>query len=153
MRLEDDDILASTLYRLVDSDKSMQRQHFSIEDMKKCVIRDVENLLNTRGQIFSIPDAYKETKDSLLSYGIKDFTSQNPRSSFVRQELRSDIENAIKQFEPRLENLSVILEESKQGKRELVFRINALLVADPAVEQISFDTYFDMNNGEYRVST
>ncbi len=153
MRLEDDDIIASTLYRLVDSDKSMQRQHFSIEDMKKCIIRDVENLLNTRGQIFLIPDANKESRDSLLSYGIKDFTSQNPRSSFVRQELRADIENSIKQFEPRLKNLSVILEESKQSKRELMFRINALLVADPAVEQVSFDTYFDMNNGEYRVST
>ena len=131
----------------------MQDRHFGIEQMKKCVIRDVENLLNTRCQIFSVPDAYKEVYDSVFVYGIRDFTSQNPRDSFVRQELRSGIEKAIKQFEPRLENISVILEDSKQSKRNLVFRINALLVVPPSVEQVTFDTFFDINSGEYSVST
>lgn len=153
MKQDQQNIISSILYRLAYTEKPMQDRHFGIEQMKKCVIRDVENLLNTRCQIFSVPDAYKEANDSLLGYGIKDFTSQNPRDSFVRQELRSGIEKAIKQFEPRLENLSVILEESKQSKRDLVFRINALLVVDPAVEQVTFDTFFDINSGEYSVST
>ncbi len=131
----------------------MQGRRFGMDQMKSCVIEDVESLLNTRCKIFSVPDAYKEVNDSLLGYGIKDFTSQNPKDLSVRQELRSGIEKTIKQFEPRLEKLSVILEESKQNKRNLVFRISAMLEMGPVVEQVVFDTFFDVNSGKYSVST
>ncbi len=151
MKQDQQNVISSILYRLAYTEKPMQDRHFGIEQMKKCVIRDVENLLNTRCQIFSV-EAYKEVNNSILVYGLKDFTSHNPRDSFVRQELRSGIEKAIKQFEPRLENISVILEDSKQNKRDIAFRINALLVAHPAVEQVTFDTYFNINSGKYSIS-
>ncbi len=152
MKQDQQDIISSILYRLAYTEKPAQHHEFNLAQMKRCVIRDVENLLNTRGQLFSVPDAFKEVNDSLIVYGIRDFTSQNPADSFVRQELRSSIEKTIKQFEPRLENLSVTLGETKKSKRDIVFRINALLVVHPAVEQVTFDTYFDINNGEYSVT-
>lgn len=145
-------IPVSMLYMLVDKDKFMQHRHVSVEEMKKYVFRDVENLLNTRRKILPVPDAYKEVNSSLFVYGIRDFTSQNPRGEFLRQELRSDIEKTILQFEPRLQNLSVILEESEQSKQGIIFRINALMVVEPEVEQVTFDTVLDINTGKYIVS-
>ncbi|MHC4321133.1 MAG: type VI secretion system baseplate subunit TssE [Planctomycetota bacterium] len=142
----------SVLYMLVDKDKFMQHRHISVEGMKKYVFRDVENLLNTRRQISFVPDAYGEVNNSLFVYGIRDFTSRNPKSDLLRQELRSDIEKTILQFEPRLQNLSVLLEESKQSEHDIIFRINALMVVEPEIEQVTFDTVLDINTGEYTVS-
>ena len=147
-----ENIPVSMLYMLVDKDKFMQHRHVSIEEMKKYVFRDVENLLNTRRQIFHVPDAYVEVNNSLFVYGIRDFTSQNPSSELLRQELRSDLEKTILQFEPRLQSLSVLLEESKESEKGIIFRINAVMVVEPEAEQVTFDTVLDINTGEYTVS-
>lgn len=147
-----ENIPVSMLCILVDKDKFMQHRHVSVEEMKRYVFRDIENLLNTRRQIYLVPDAYGEVNNSLFVYGIRDFTSQNPRSEFLRQELRSDIEKTILQFEPRLQSLSVLLEESEQSKQGIIFRINALMVVEPEVEQVTFDTVLDINTGKYIVS-
>lgn len=145
-------IPVSMLYMLVDKEKFIQHRHVSVEEMKKYVFRDVENLLNTRRKILPVPDAHKEVNSSLFVYGIRDFTSQDPRGEFLRQELRSDIEKTILQFEPRLQNLSVLLEESEQSERGIIFRISALMVVEPEVEQVTFDTVLDINTGKYIVS-
>ncbi len=116
------------------------------------VIRDLENLLNTRRQILITPVEYSQVNNSLFVYGLQDFTSKNPGSPFVRQRLRQDIEKTISQFEPRLKNVTVHLETTAQNKRNLRFRIKGLLVVEPVAEPVTFDTYFDVNKGEYIIS-
>ena len=47
----------------------------------------------------------------------------------------------------------MLLEESEQSTNMIIiFRINALLVVEPEVEQVTFDTVLDINTGEYIVS-
>ncbi|MDL1967314.1 MAG: type VI secretion system baseplate subunit TssE [Deltaproteobacteria bacterium] len=148
---------ASILDRLVDdepgvSHESVQYRLVSIGQIKASVVRDLENLLNTRRQILILPVEYSHVNDSLFVYGLQDFTSKNPGSPFVKQQLRQDIEKTISQFEPRLKNVSVHLETTAQNKRTLRFRIKGLLVIEPVAEPVTFDTYFDANKGEYIIS-
>lgn len=149
-----DNIRASILDRLVDTEPGVSREPvqnrlLDISRIKSMVVRDLENLLNTRRQILWVPVSYREVNHSVFMYGIGDFTSENPRSPSVRRRLRQDIEQTISMFEPRLKNLSVRLEEDIEGGRNLRFRINGMLVVESETEPVTFDTYFDTNRGEY----
>jgi type VI secretion system protein ImpF len=111
----------------------------------------MEKLLNTKCSIYSPPPAYRELNSSLFVYGLRDFTSQNPKSQSVRQQLRQDIEKTIARFEPRLKNVTVRVETNTQNERSLRFRIIGLLTLDPITEPVTFDTFFDINRGEYTI--
>ena len=134
------------------SHEPVQYRLLSIGQIKASVVRDLENLLNTRRHIFSPPVAYREVNNSLFVYGLRDFTAQSPKSVSVRQQLRQDVEKTISRFEPRLKNVTVHLETPTEKERNLRFRISGLLVVEPVAEPVSFDTYFDVNRGQYVIS-
>jgi len=150
-------IQASILDRLIDLEPGVSREPvqyrlLTIGRAKASVVRDLENLLNTKRSVLAPPAAYREVNNSVFVYGLQDFTSQKPRSPMVRQQLRQQIERIISRFEPRLKNVKVNLEMAAQNERNLRFRITALLVVDPVTEPVTFDTYFDVSRGEYVIS-
>jgi len=111
MNQNQQNIRTSILDRLIDlepgvSHEPVQQRTFDLRQIKAAVVRDLENLLNTRRHIFAPPAALTEVNSSLLVYGLGDFTSQNPRSPSVKQQLRQDIEKTLSRFEPRLRNVS-----------------------------------------------
>ncbi len=147
----------SLLDRLVDLEprvphEPVQYRLSDIREIKISVIRDLENLLNTRKNILQPPNTCPEVVNSLFTYGLRDNSAENPKSPAVRQKLRQELEKIIITFEPRLQNVSVRAEAPQKGQRNLRFRISALLVIEPVSEPISFDTYFDLNRSEYRIS-
>lgn len=157
MKQNQQNVRASILDRLIDHEPGLSHEPVqyclvSIGQIKASVVRDLENLLNTRRQILILPVEYSQVNDSLFVYGLQDFTSKNPGSPFVKQRLRQDIEKTISRFEPRLKNVSVHLETTAQNKRNLRFRIKGMLVVEPVAEPVTFDTYFDVNKGEYIIS-
>jgi len=156
MKEKQDNIQASILDRLIDLEPQLSRESaqyrlLNLSQIKAAVIRDLENLLNTKSQIMPIPPACRELGDSVFAYGLSDFTSHNSRSPAVRQALRQNIEKAIMRFEPRLRNVTVQIEAPTEEVRSIRLRINALLVLDPVAEPVTFDTYFDINKGEYTI--
>ncbi len=157
MNENEQNVRASILDRLIDlepgvSHESVQQRTFDLRQIKAAVVRDLENLLNTRRHIISPPVALTEVNSSLLVYGLGDFTSQNPRSPTVKQQLRQDIERTISKFEPRLRNVTVQFESRNPIERNLRFRITGMLVADPLIEPVTFDTYFDINRSMVVIS-
>jgi len=154
---QNQDIHASILDRLIDEQPGISREPvrhrvLSINQIKASVIRDLENLLNTRRQITPIPAELGEVSNSLFVYGLRDFTSEDPRSPSIKQQLRNDVEKTISRFDSRLRNVIVRLEASAQNERNVRFRISGLLVVDPVTEPVTFDTFFDINRGEYVIS-
>lgn len=150
-------IQTSILDRLVDEEPQARREPvrqrmIGVNQVRNAVIRDVEELLNTRRQILVPPAACKNLNSSLFTYGLRDFTSQNPRSPSVKQQLRYELERTIARFEPRLKNVVVHLDNLPENERNLRFRITGLLVVDPISEPVTFDTYFDINRGEYLIA-
>ena len=112
----------------------------------------MENLLNTRRKIFPVPEEFREVNNSLFVYGLPDFSSLNPRSPQVKQMLRRDVEQTIAKFEPRLKNIKVKLEMSDKMAQKIHFRITGILHMEPLSEPVTFDTYFDINKGNYAIS-
>lgn len=132
--------------RLLDDDPETTREppmpaHVAMSKVVEAVRRDIQNLLNTR--LTWVDDrvlAHEEATHSLATYGIPDFTHENLGSTDSRERLQRSIATALGRFEPRLERVVVSPERVGEFKRELRFRIDAILRVDPVREPVTFDT-------------
>jgi type VI secretion system protein ImpF len=96
-------------------------------DIQAALARDLTALLNTRRATADFDPVYQESTNSLLTFGIVDFTSYNLKKGVEQEQLRKSIEMAIRRFEPRLERVSVTLEESDQTRPIVRFQVSAVL--------------------------
>ncbi len=139
-------LIVSVLDRLLDDEPGNPREQprssgMDLRALKQCVRRDLENLLNTRWRCKSWPPEMRELENSLVDYGIPDFTGINMSVPSERENLRSVVERVIRRFEPRLKNVAVaILGNVDEFDRTLRFRINAQLRTEPAPEPVTFDS-------------
>src|SRR5262249_42089142 len=97
----------SLLDRLRDLEPDQQRgpplsPTESIAAVRHSLRRDLEALLNTRRRWRSWPEGYTELEVSPVGYGISDFSAGAFNDPQRRERLRSDVEQTIRRFEPRL---------------------------------------------------
>ncbi|MGQ9575802.1 MAG: type VI secretion system baseplate subunit TssE [Thermoguttaceae bacterium] len=153
----DQPVIPSVLDRLLDEEPSNPREAPKsrtqvLRELKQSVRRDLENLLNTRWRCRSWPGHLKELDTSLVSYGIPDVTGADLSSAQRREEFRSQLERVIRHFEPRLKNVSVILlEQGEPWDRTLRFRIEGLLLVEPAPEPVAYDSAVEPATGTVEV--
>jgi type VI secretion system protein ImpF len=134
----------SFLDRLIDEAPGLQRDVApsaweQMRQAKAALCRDLTALLNTRRAEQDFDPAYEEATNSLLSFGITDFTSYNLKSAAEQEQVRRSIERAVRQFEPRLAGVEVSVEEPDPVRPELRFQISAILRAEPAAQSVVFD--------------
>jgi len=154
------DVLAtlSVLDRLIDTDPknnaeaSLTRSE-SVRRLRAAVRRDIEWLLNSRSIAVPPDAALIELNKSAYVFGLPDISSIQLSSHIEQNKLLASIERAIEIFEPRMKDVRVIpmLDASAKSIQRLDFRIEGLLLMDPAPEQVSFDTSLDGVNQTYRV--
>jgi type VI secretion system protein ImpF len=107
-------------------------------EIKEGLCRDLTALLNTRRAEQDFDRSYEESTNSMLTFGITDFTSYNLKSGIEQERVRRSIERAIRQFEPRLARVTVTLEEADPLRPVLQLQIAAVLRTETA-ETILFD--------------
>ena len=116
--------------RLAELDQSRQQD-----------LRDLESLLNTRRRCVESPADYRELKDSLVEYGIPDFTGLNMSLPAERERARLEIERVIRRYEPRLKNVAVTVQTNvDKYDRTLRLRITGVLRTEPVPERVVFDS-------------
>lgn len=123
-----------------------------LEQLKACVARDLEALLNTRAgcppQAF---DDYPQARASILNYGLLDFAAFNLGSSEDRAAVEASLKDAIERHEPRLRNVSATLHENTSVNR-LDFVIHATLELDGMAEAVNFDAMLQPSSLHYAIS-
>ncbi len=150
-------LVPSVLDRLLDEEPEVKREpgksrHQVLRELKLSVRRDLENLLNTRRRHGRRPPALGELEQSLVNYGLPDFTSLGMTSAEERDEFRRTIENVIRTCEPRFKTIAVqLLDSSEPLDRTLRFRIDALMYAHPAPEAVVFDSAIEPVTGTVEV--
>ena len=150
MTLDDDTLRAqlSVLDRLIDErpDEVQERPMTPAQTMsrlREAVRRDLEALLNTRERCRGWPQAFKEIDDSVVGYGLPDFSVLSLQGQW-RNALSRRVVEAIRRFEPRLTAVNVQFDERRETlERVARFRIEALMAADPAPEPVAFNTQID----------
>jgi type VI secretion system protein ImpF len=145
----------SLLDRLIDPESagSAIMTGYNEEKMYRAVLRDLEDLLNTRQTRHEISAEDAELAGSILSYGLPDFVSAESMSATRRIEVGNAIREVIERFEPRLRDIHVTLLSTDEAsiKQTLRFRVSARLNADPSPD-VAFDTILEMASGHYQVT-
>lgn len=137
---------ASVLDRLIDLEpdrksESEKSRHQFFTEIKESVRRDLETLLNTRFRCLSPPEGCTELETSLVNYGLPDLNVINFTSSEGRIQFCMFVEENIKKFEPRFKSVKVkLLDEQQRLDQTIRFRIEATMYADPAPEELIFDS-------------
>jgi type VI secretion system protein ImpF len=124
----------------------------SLREVKRSVSRDIEVLLNTRRELLEgTPSEYKEVPNSLLMFGLPDFTSLSILNPEHRKLIRQSVEEALNKFEPRLKSVQVTLEPPRKFDAAIHFRIDAMLRLDPGPEPVTFDAALMLGTSSYTV--
>jgi type VI secretion system protein ImpF len=147
----------SLLDRLTDLEpnSSKEAQMSSWEELrvfKASLCRDLGVLLNSRRAAEDFDPEFTEATNSLLSFGVADFTSFNLKNLPEQERVRRSIERAIRAFEPRLSRVTVSLEPPDPLKPLLRFQISALLVTGAPGEDILFDATLRRDSRRFAVS-
>lgn len=125
-----------------------------LRELKQVVRRDLEQLLNTRRPPRSWPpNIAKELDDSLISYGLPDFSGMNLSPQAQREDFRRLIEKTIRRFEPRFKSVRVqLLKNASAVDRAFRFRIEAVLRAEPHPEPVAFDSSLNITTSDFQVT-
>lgn len=146
---DDFEVRLSLLDRLIDEAPDRDREPAlsaaeAVATLRSTLRRDLEALLNAHRRWRSVPEGYTELKQSPIAWGIPDFTAGAFNDPRRREELRAEIENAIRIFEPRLARVRVSLVDAGNPlAATLRLRIDGLLRVEAAAEPIAFDTLID----------
>lgn len=156
-------LVASLLDRLCDDEPDKQHEpelkHGAAVGMiRQQVCRDLQNLLNSRWMLSPDVEQHPELEDSLLSYGLPDLQSYEVRGDREHAGLQKMIEDTIRRFEPRLQQVRVTaatreqsVQRGRAGERAVAFEIEAVLVVEPLRDPIVFSSTFDVSRGEFGV--
>jgi type VI secretion system protein ImpF len=147
----------SLLDRLIDLQPEAQKEVPSnsweqMREFKAGLCRDLTALLNTRRANKDFDVVYAEATNSLLTFGITDFTAYNLKSETDQDQVRRSIERAIRQFEPRLTQVEVSVGKPDPLRPVLQFQIAALMRIEPAAEPVVFDATLQRESRRIAVS-
>jgi type VI secretion system protein ImpF len=149
-------VTPSVLDRLLDfepkeSQEAPKSRSKSLRELKQSVRRDLEWLLNSRSYPGEIDERLEETPNSVVTYGLPDFTGISVRSHIELKNLKQSLETAIKNFEPRFLDVKITLDPVNNIDRTMHFRIEAYLNVEPSPEPIIFDTVLELGSGDFNV--
>ena len=153
----DQPLLPSVIDRLIDDDPDITRDppksRFQIlSKLKQSVRLDLENLLNTRRRVLPMPTELHELERSMVSYGVPDATGAGFGSPEGRERFRREVEAVIIRWEPRFKDVRVVLiDPAEELERTVHFRIEALLLVDPAPEPVAFDSALEPSTGNIEI--
>lgn len=129
----------SLLDKLTDSGSNTRMGRLS--QLRQSVRRDLENLLNAKVRWHIWPARFEQLDQSLLNYGLPDFSSLAAGSAEGREQLCRWVRDAIRRFEPRFMSVQVaLIDDDDPATRVMRLRIHALLGVEPTPERLVFES-------------
>ncbi len=111
----------------------------SEEVLRENIRKNIENILNTKKCFLSFESCYKQLSQSVINYGIDDFSSLWIDSLEACEGLCRQMEITIQVFEPRLNHVVVSLEETSHLiNRTLKLKISGTLHENMGIERLNY---------------
>ena len=138
----------SLLDRLIDDSVDGGADAPNFIRLKEGLRRDLEDVLNTRRRFLRPPKSLGELDQSLLSYGLSDFTNEELNSFTFRQDFTDEVREVLRRLEPRITVYDVqLLDNADALDRRLRFRITGMAHLGDEREDLAFDSYVDPIEG------
>lgn len=149
----------SLLDRLIDQEPDVStepawRRTPNLREFEHCVLRDVVALLNTRQSRSTAGTDFRQLPQSVLTYGLPDFTTVGGSHIEDFEQLRVAIEEAIAHFEPRIRQVQVrFRERTDELDRSLQMVVEGMLWVEPEPVPITFDAVVEPLSGDFKVQS
>lgn len=150
-------IRESVLDRLIDDEPHREHDDPRTETqllrrIQDSIRRDVEDLLNTKYRCLNWPPEFDTLSDSLVNYGLPDFTAAGLNAVNEPDVLLASIRTALQTFEPRLTKVRVDrIRNADYSDRTFRFRIFATLVIESLEQEVRFDSVMESASGQFEV--
>ncbi len=150
-------ITASLLHRLIDNEPHQvqeQGEGYIIDYacLQQEIRKNLENVLNTRLNLFNFPHQYPLIKTSILNYGMPNFSRQYYVTVQKQRELCENIKSVIEAYEPRLQNVKVhVMSIEAKEYCSLVIRIQGLIPMRLDSKQAVFESNLDISSYQFSV--
>lgn len=147
-------LMPSMLDRLIDPEASGTAfsRGYTVEQMTQAVLRDLEELLNTRQTAFNVPENCTETRSSIVLYGLPDLTNLRAATTQDRAAIGRILETIVMRYEPRLRDVKATLTEPGNLRDRFVrFHLSGRLRMDPAPE-VAFETILELTTGHSTIT-
>jgi type VI secretion system protein ImpF len=151
-------IRLSLLDRLIDHDPTNSQEvpptnAERLRIVRQSLKRDLEDLLNTRFRCVSWPPELNQLDDSLINYGIPDFTAASLSAADDSDILVTALRRAIELFEPRLTDVRVKPTSSGEDyDRMFRFRIEGFLTIEDGDHRVKFDSSMESTTGQFDIN-
>ncbi len=148
-------LMPSVLDRLIDPQSlgTSDQPWYGVEQLTRAVQRDMTALLNSRQTHQGLLDDYPQCSTSLLAFGLPDFAAHGASTTAERAAIGRRLEDVIRQFEPRLRDVSVNMTKSTDTRERAVhYRVEAMLSVDSAPD-VAFEIILELATGQYDVET
>jgi type VI secretion system lysozyme-like protein len=139
------DVAPAPLFdRLVDLERRVSREPRPLRMLSRIelldsVQRELELLLNSRCALTAAEVEAMAPRDrSVIDYGVPDLGWVNPQSSTDRERGARIIAVTIAAFEPRLQDVSVTVDELSPAAHRFTITISGTLVVGPFSEPVAF---------------
>lgn len=156
-----DDYPPSFLDRLTDPGLQPNRCRYTLREFEARVLRDLQDLLNTKRPAEADFRDFPETQRAVPMYGLKDMTHKDGSDADVRGDYASHIKAVIEAFEPRLSDVEVEARNPADVEAQdpslfrmsaAFFRIRVTLNVDPTpIDGVTFDTVLELASGQHQV--
>lgn len=138
------------------TEESRNQRVMSIQRYRKAVLRDLAWLLNTYANAEKNGyDTFEEIQSSVLNFGVQNVAGMSASSLDV-DEMRYELTDAIRRFEPRIipNSISMVIsmDPEEMSNRSLRFEIRGDLWAQPIPESLFIKTELDLETGKCMIS-
>ena len=143
----------SIMERLSEAYEQPNTQAASLRVLKEAIRRDLEAVLNTRRQMGAELDGYSQAAGSVLNFGVEDLSSLRADPEGYLLQMQRAVQKCVMEYEPRLADISVTVQDAQIEVREIRLHIEAQLILSRTGERVSFDTIFDVSRETYSVGS
>jgi type VI secretion system lysozyme-like protein len=116
--------------------------------LRLSIARDLHRLLNTRRTSTALLDA---STASVLDYGVPDFSHLSAASVTDRRTVAEMLRGAIACFEPRLQDVSVVVESDSRSQSVLVGIIACKARLGSFIEPVTFPVVLNCGDGNVAI--
>ena len=123
------------------------KKTYDVDQMRESVLRELLEMLDTRVTFnkkdFKDVDFYEKSVFGLkcgypFFYGISDFSFYDISNAQGKQSLEDEIRTAIEIFEPRLENVTIKVQETSQENQSISLQLGASLKVGEILDHFTF---------------
>lgn len=123
-------------------------------DFKESIRCRIENLLNTRCRFLGWPEQHKALEQSVISYGLPRFLSQELTSEQNKMQFCERIAKVISVHEPKLFDVKVkfVDDDIDESQEKFCFTITGFMSFTREIEPFLFNSYFKHESNDFHVS-